>query len=122
MFKLALMHRKYDTVLAMIRHNQLCGQAIIAYLQVGGLVGWVAAGSAASWGRGCLLLDFSGGVLSSWGLLPVVWCTPCSSPAACIPPARPAAHPACHVLSCTAMYRPSWPCRRRATPRWRCTL
>ena len=36
MFKLALMHRKYDTVLAMIRNNQLCGQAIIAYLQVGG--------------------------------------------------------------------------------------
>jgi hypothetical protein len=35
MFKLALMHRKYDAVLAMIRANQLCGQAIIAYLQVG---------------------------------------------------------------------------------------
>ena len=41
MFKLALMHRKYDTVLAMIRNNQLCGQAIIAYLQVGGCAsGW----------------------------------------------------------------------------------
>ncbi|KAL4859696.1 Coatomer subunit alpha-3 [Chlorella vulgaris] len=33
MFKLALSHRKYDAVLAMIRNNQLCGQAIIAYLQ-----------------------------------------------------------------------------------------
>lgn len=33
MFKLALMHRKYDAVLSMIRNNQLCGQAIIAYLQ-----------------------------------------------------------------------------------------
>jgi hypothetical protein len=33
-FKLALAERKYDTVLAMIRNNQLCGQAIIAYLQV----------------------------------------------------------------------------------------
>lgn len=35
-FKLALMERKYDTVLSMIRNNQLCGQAIIAYLQVRG--------------------------------------------------------------------------------------
>ena len=35
MLKLALMHCKYDAVLAMIRNNQLCGQAIIAYLQVG---------------------------------------------------------------------------------------
>ena len=34
-FKLALAERKYDAVLAMIRNNQLCGQAIIAYLQVG---------------------------------------------------------------------------------------
>ena len=39
MFKLALMQRKYDAVLAMIRNNQLCGQAIIAYLQVGGWAG-----------------------------------------------------------------------------------
>ena len=34
-FKLALAARKYDAVLAMIRNSQLCGQAIIAYLQVG---------------------------------------------------------------------------------------
>lgn len=33
MFKLALLQRKYDTVLAMIRNNQLCGQAIISYLE-----------------------------------------------------------------------------------------
>ena len=32
-FKLALAARKYDAVLAMIRNSQLCGQAIIAYLQ-----------------------------------------------------------------------------------------
>ena len=37
-FKLALAERKYDTVLSMIRNNQLCGQAIIAYLQVS--LGW----------------------------------------------------------------------------------
>lgn len=33
MFKLALSERRYDTVLSMIRAGQLCGQAIIAYLQ-----------------------------------------------------------------------------------------
>lgn len=33
MFKLALLHRKFDTVLSMIRGNALCGQSIIAYLQ-----------------------------------------------------------------------------------------
>lgn len=33
MFKLALIQRKYDQVLAMIRGSQLCGQSIIAYLQ-----------------------------------------------------------------------------------------
>jgi hypothetical protein len=38
-FKLALMQRKYDTVLTMIRNNQLTGQAIIAYLQVCGRLG-----------------------------------------------------------------------------------
>lgn len=32
-FKLALMHRKFDQVLAMIRNSQLTGQSIIAYLQ-----------------------------------------------------------------------------------------
>lgn len=32
-FKLALSQRKYDVVIAMIRNGQLCGQAIIAYLQ-----------------------------------------------------------------------------------------
>ena len=37
-FKLALAERKYDTVLSMIRNNQLCGQAIIAYLQAS--LGW----------------------------------------------------------------------------------
>lgn len=36
MFKLALAQRRYDAVLQMIRNGQLCGQAIIAYLQVGG--------------------------------------------------------------------------------------
>lgn len=35
MFKLALAQRRYDAVLQMIRNGQLCGQAIIAYLQVG---------------------------------------------------------------------------------------
>ena len=33
MFKLALLQRKFDTVLSMIRSNVLCGQSIIAYLQ-----------------------------------------------------------------------------------------
>eukprot|EP00245_Coleochaete_scutata_P006026 TRINITY_DN20136_c0_g1_i1.p1 TRINITY_DN20136_c0_g1~~TRINITY_DN20136_c0_g1_i1.p1 ORF type:complete len:1228 (-),score=277.17 TRINITY_DN20136_c0_g1_i1:960-4643(-) len=33
MFKLALIQRKYDLVLSMIRGSQLCGQSIIAYLQ-----------------------------------------------------------------------------------------
>lgn len=33
MFKLSLIQRKYDQVLAMIRGNALCGQSIIAYLQ-----------------------------------------------------------------------------------------
>ncbi|KAI7840084.1 hypothetical protein COHA_006214 [Chlorella ohadii] len=33
MFKLALAQRRYDAVLQMIRNGQLCGQAIIAYLQ-----------------------------------------------------------------------------------------
>ncbi|BBN03852.1 coatomer subunit alpha [Marchantia polymorpha subsp. ruderalis] len=33
MFKLALIQRKYDQVLQMIRGSQLCGQSIIAYLQ-----------------------------------------------------------------------------------------
>ena len=32
-FKLALLQRKFDQVLAMIRSSQLCGQSIIAYLQ-----------------------------------------------------------------------------------------
>ena len=34
MFKLALMQRKFDAVLAMIKGSALCGQSIIAYLQV----------------------------------------------------------------------------------------
>mmetsp|Transcript_1815 Transcript_1815/g.6642 ORF Transcript_1815/g.6642 Transcript_1815/m.6642 type:complete len:1252 (+) Transcript_1815:70-3825(+) len=33
MFKLALVQRKYDQVLSMIRSSALCGQSIIAYLQ-----------------------------------------------------------------------------------------
>ena len=33
MFKLALLQRKFDTVLAMIRGAGLTGQSIIAYLQ-----------------------------------------------------------------------------------------
>ena len=33
MFKLALLQRKFDQVLAMIRNSALCGQSIIAYLQ-----------------------------------------------------------------------------------------
>lgn len=33
MFKLALMQRKFDQVLSMIRNSQLTGQSIIAYLQ-----------------------------------------------------------------------------------------
>ena len=33
MFKLALLQRKFDLVLAMIRNSALCGQSIIAYLQ-----------------------------------------------------------------------------------------
>eukprot|EP00897_Mesotaenium_endlicherianum_P007973 jgi/Mesen1/7203/ME000371S06296 len=33
MFKLALIQRKYDEVLNMIKNSQLCGQSIIAYLQ-----------------------------------------------------------------------------------------
>lgn len=32
-FKLALLQRKFDQVLAMIKSSQLCGQSIIAYLQ-----------------------------------------------------------------------------------------
>ncbi|PKU81497.1 coatomer subunit alpha-1 [Dendrobium catenatum] len=32
-FKLSLLRKKYDNVLTMIRSSQLCGQAIIAYLQ-----------------------------------------------------------------------------------------
>eukprot|EP01018_Ginkgo_biloba_P037150 Gb_15817 [translate_table: standard] len=32
-FKLALIRKKYDHVMSMIRNSQLCGQAIIAYLQ-----------------------------------------------------------------------------------------
>ena len=32
-FKLALLQRKFDTVLNMIRGQALCGQSIIAYLQ-----------------------------------------------------------------------------------------
>ncbi|XP_057846922.2 coatomer subunit alpha-1-like [Cryptomeria japonica] len=32
-FKLALMKKKYDEVMSMIRNSQLCGRAIIAYLQ-----------------------------------------------------------------------------------------
>ncbi len=32
-FKLALLQRKFDRVLAMIRGSALCGQSIIAYLQ-----------------------------------------------------------------------------------------
>lgn len=34
MFKLALQQRKFDLVLSMIRGQGLCGQSIIAYLQV----------------------------------------------------------------------------------------
>jgi hypothetical protein len=33
MFKMALMQRKFDQVLSMIRNSQLTGQSIIAYLQ-----------------------------------------------------------------------------------------
>lgn len=33
LFKLALSQRRYDAVLSMIRNGQLCGEAIIAYLQ-----------------------------------------------------------------------------------------
>eukprot|EP00271_Cylindrocystis_brebissonii_P015583 TRINITY_DN38517_c0_g1_i1.p1 TRINITY_DN38517_c0_g1~~TRINITY_DN38517_c0_g1_i1.p1 ORF type:complete len:1219 (-),score=248.13 TRINITY_DN38517_c0_g1_i1:158-3814(-) len=33
MFKLALLQRKFDEILSMIRGSQLCGQSIIAYLQ-----------------------------------------------------------------------------------------
>lgn len=36
LFKLALVQRKYDQVLAMIKSNALCGQSIIAYLQLKG--------------------------------------------------------------------------------------
>ena len=36
MFKLALLQRKFDQVLAMIRNSALCGQSIIAYLQLKG--------------------------------------------------------------------------------------
>ncbi|KAL6957095.1 hypothetical protein U1Q18_046014 [Sarracenia purpurea var. burkii] len=32
-FKLSLMKKKYDNVMSMIRNSQLCGQAMIAYLQ-----------------------------------------------------------------------------------------
>ena len=32
-FKLALVQRKYDQVLTMIKSGSLCGQSIIAYLQ-----------------------------------------------------------------------------------------
>lgn len=35
-FKLALLERKFDQVLAMIRGSALCGQSIIAYLQAKG--------------------------------------------------------------------------------------
>ncbi len=35
-FKLALLQRKFDQVLAMIRGSALCGQSIIAYLQAKG--------------------------------------------------------------------------------------
>ena len=33
MFKLALLQRKFDAVLAMIKGSALCGQSIISYLQ-----------------------------------------------------------------------------------------
>lgn len=33
MFKLALLQRKYDQVISMIKGSALCGTAIIAYLQ-----------------------------------------------------------------------------------------
>ena len=33
MFKLALLQRKFDTVLKMIKGNAPCGQSIISYLQ-----------------------------------------------------------------------------------------
>ena len=36
MFKLALLQHKFDQVLAMIRNSALCGQSIIAYLQLKG--------------------------------------------------------------------------------------
>lgn len=36
MFKLALMEKRYDQVIAMIKSSQLCGQSIISYLQLKG--------------------------------------------------------------------------------------
>ena len=33
MFKMALLERKYESVIAMIKGSALCGQAIISYLQ-----------------------------------------------------------------------------------------
>jgi hypothetical protein len=35
-FKLALLQRKYEQVIAMIKSSALCGSAIIAYLQAKG--------------------------------------------------------------------------------------
>ena len=43
MFKLALIQRKYDQVLSMIKSGSLCGQSIIAYLQAEGIPGGGAA-------------------------------------------------------------------------------
>jgi hypothetical protein len=34
MFKLALLERKYELVISMIKGSALCGQSIISYLQV----------------------------------------------------------------------------------------
>lgn len=62
MFKLALMHRKYDAVLGMIRNNQLCGQAIIAYLQVGG--GSVGGGVGARDSLRCMVWAWG----EAWGV------------------------------------------------------
>lgn len=49
MFKLALLQRRYDAVIAMIKSGGLCGTAIISYLQqkgfpeVGGVGGCALA-------------------------------------------------------------------------------
>ena len=98
MFKLALMHRKYDAVLAMIRNNQLCGQAIIAYLQVGGpAAGWrpsaaaVVAGCCCGGGLGLVVAGVP--VVLLWLSQLPQGAVPSRAPAAavhhCPPPAPP---------------------------------